>query len=278
MGRKRNSREELSGGNELNEEGSGDTNADDAFLIMDSEGEDDIPNTQPADDRVLKDVVAYVEVRTKTENRSKGVSKQLELLGAKVEKKFTNDVTHVVWKDGKKSTRDRAVKKGIRLVSVLWVDSCKQNQEHVAESLFPVSAPDDKDVIQIGKLKRMKSMQPKGVEEDIQRSAGRGTRKRRARILHPSPAPLTAINPAILVAETQPMSPPVSIDLPLHTDLALEIIFLFEGWGLSEMIRSVYLERVLIYELKSLFRGPSLLCILYLMICAQLFMMPSKLN
>ncbi|XP_041484035.1 uncharacterized protein LOC121430730 isoform X3 [Lytechinus variegatus] len=188
------------------------TFADDAFVM---EREDDIPNTQQVDDRVLKDVVAYIEVRTKTENRSKGVSKQLEILGAKIEKKFTNDVTHVVWKDGKKSTRDKAVKKGVRLVSVLWVDSCKQNQEHVAESLFPISAPDDKDIIQIGKLKRMKSMQPKDVEEDIQRSAGWGTRKRRARVPHPSPAPLTIVNPAILVAETQPMTP-VTNEVP-HT-------------------------------------------------------------
>nr|XP_054772049.1 bromodomain-containing protein DDB_G0270170-like [Lytechinus pictus] len=209
MGRNRDSTEEYQAGGRKS---SVETFADDAFVM---ESEDDIPNTQQVDDRVLKDVVAYIEVRTKTENRSKGVSKQLELLGAKVEKKFTNDVTHVVWKDGKKSTRDKAVKKGVRLVSVLWVDSCKQNQEHVAESLFPISTPDDKDIIQIGKLKRMKSMQPKDVEEDIQRSAGWGTRKRRARVPHPSPAPLTIVNPAILVAETQPMTP-VTGEVP-HT-------------------------------------------------------------
>ena len=33
---------------------------------------------------LFTDVIAYVEVRTKTENRSKGVSKQLQLLGAEV--------------------------------------------------------------------------------------------------------------------------------------------------------------------------------------------------
>nr|XP_054772047.1 uncharacterized protein LOC129280012 [Lytechinus pictus] len=64
-------------------------------------------------------------------------------------------------------------------------------------------------------LYRMKSMQPKDVEEDVQRSAGWGTRKRRARVPHPSPAPLTIVNPAILVAETQPMTP-VTGEVP-HT-------------------------------------------------------------
>lgn len=38
--------------------------------------------------------------------------------------RFTNDepVTHVIWKDGKKSTKDKALKRGLHLVSVLWVD------------------------------------------------------------------------------------------------------------------------------------------------------------
>lgn len=68
------------------------------------------------------DVVAYVEVRTNADNRSKGVMRELAQLGAVIAKKFTYDVTHVVFKDGKKSTRDRALKRGLHLVTVLWVD------------------------------------------------------------------------------------------------------------------------------------------------------------
>ncbi|XP_072170062.1 microcephalin-like [Diadema setosum] len=193
--------------------------ADEAMLIDSDDDVNDMPDTQPVDDRVLKDVLAYVEVRTKAENRSRGVSKQLELLGAKVSTKFTNDVTHVIWKDGKKSTRDKATKKGINLVSVLWVDSCKQNQEHVAESLFPVNAPDEKEALPI-KLKRMKSMQPKAVEEDIRNSSDRGIRKRKRRDEHPSPASII-IRPRVLVADTQPMTP-TACDTPRTPSLIPE--------------------------------------------------------
>ena len=46
-------------------------------------------------------VVAYVEVRAKHENRSGAVAHALRKLGAIVESKFTNEVTHVIYKDGK---------------------------------------------------------------------------------------------------------------------------------------------------------------------------------
>jgi len=68
------------------------------------------------------DVVAYVEARSGNDNRSGAISRELELLGATVEKKFTNDVTHVIFKAGSKMTQERARKRGIHLVSVLWVD------------------------------------------------------------------------------------------------------------------------------------------------------------
>ena len=68
------------------------------------------------------DVVAYVEVRSQNENRSRCIIRELTQLGAEVVPKFTNEVTHVIFKDGKKATRDKAQKKGIHLVSVLWVD------------------------------------------------------------------------------------------------------------------------------------------------------------
>ncbi len=67
-------------------------------------------------------MIAYVEVRTDKDNRSRAIEKELINLGASVVPKFTNDVTHVVYKEGKKMTRDKAAKKNIHLVSVLWVD------------------------------------------------------------------------------------------------------------------------------------------------------------
>jgi microcephalin len=63
-----------------------------------------------------------VEVRTANDNRSAAVKLVLERMGAIVEDTFTSNVTHVVFKEGKKRTVDKAHKHGIPLVSVLWVD------------------------------------------------------------------------------------------------------------------------------------------------------------
>lgn len=73
----------------------------------------------------ILDVVAYVEVRTGAENRSKAIISKLKQLGAEVVEKLNDTVTHVIWKDGKKSTVDRARKKNIPVVTVLWVDRYK---------------------------------------------------------------------------------------------------------------------------------------------------------
>ena len=67
-------------------------------------------------------MVAYVEVRTTNDNRSAAVRRELQLLGASVVKKFTNDVTHVVFKEGSNRTKTKAQKTGVHFVSVLWVD------------------------------------------------------------------------------------------------------------------------------------------------------------
>ncbi|XP_077991565.1 uncharacterized protein LOC144445799 [Glandiceps talaboti] len=135
------------------------------------------PLPQPAvESTVLKDVVAYVEVRSNSENRSKAVAWQLELLGAKVVSKFTDDVTHVVWKDGKTITRTKAVKKGIHLVSVLWIDSCRKTQEHVEESLYPIIVENDTPVFPGIRKRRMKSMQPH-TTEDLEKMEARYERK-----------------------------------------------------------------------------------------------------
>jgi microcephalin len=64
-------------------------------------------------------------------------------LGATVEPKLTNEVTHVIFKDGKKSTRDKAKKKGVHLVSVLWIEACKRNGGHVPEMNYPANVKDD---------------------------------------------------------------------------------------------------------------------------------------
>ena len=70
---------------------------------------------------IYSDVTAYVDVRTQDENRSDGIRSQLASLGATVVATFTNQVTHVIYKDGYKATLQKANKTGVHLVSVLWV-------------------------------------------------------------------------------------------------------------------------------------------------------------
>ncbi|XP_073482750.1 microcephalin [Aquarana catesbeiana] len=110
---------------------------------------------------VLTGVIAYVEVwsSSRTENYSQSFTEQLLNLGAKVTKRLNKQVTHVVFKDGSESTWDKAVKSGVKLVSVLWVDKCREAASHVDESLFPALNPNE-GLPHLMKKKR-KCMQPK---------------------------------------------------------------------------------------------------------------------
>ncbi|KAM5276907.1 microcephalin isoform 2-T2 [Hipposideros larvatus] len=112
-------------------------------------------------DPVLKDVVAYVEVWSAngTENYSKTFTNQLADMGAKVSKTFNKRVTHVVFKDGYQSTWDKARKRGVKLVSVLWVEKCRTAGRHVDESLFP--AANTQEHLPCLIKKKHKCMQPK---------------------------------------------------------------------------------------------------------------------
>ncbi|KAK3592156.1 hypothetical protein CHS0354_019447 [Potamilus streckersoni] len=142
--------------------------------------DEDLPATQILDDRVLKDVVAYVEVRSTNDNRSQAICKELEALGARVSKKFTDDVTHVIYKEGSKRTRNKAQKREVPMVSVLWIESCKHNQTHVSERLYPAILQENKGTpIILTRLKKAKSMQPKTFEDDLASSAERCLKKRR---------------------------------------------------------------------------------------------------
>ncbi|KAM5163162.1 microcephalin [Mantella aurantiaca] len=110
---------------------------------------------------VLTGVTAYVEVwsSSRTENYSQSFTEQLLNLGAKVTKRLNKQVTHVVFKDGSQNTWDKAVKSGVKLVSVLWVDKCRETAAHVDESIFPALNPNE-GLPHLIKKKR-KCMQPK---------------------------------------------------------------------------------------------------------------------
>ncbi|XP_054836126.1 microcephalin [Eublepharis macularius] len=112
----------------------------------------------------LTDVVAYVDVwsSSRTENYSEPFAQQLLDMGAKVSKTFSKQVTHVIFKEGHWSTWNRAQKTGIKLVSVLWVEKCREVGAYVDESLYPAINTNEGLPQQI---RRHKCMQPRDFVE-----------------------------------------------------------------------------------------------------------------
>ncbi|NWZ51132.1 MCPH1 protein, partial [Haliaeetus albicilla] len=109
-------------------------------------------------------ISAFVEVwsSNRTENYSKTFEQQLLDMGAKVSKTLNKHVTHVVFKDGRLSTWRKAQKMDVKIVSVLWVEKCRETGVHADESLFP--AVDTNEGLPL-LIKKHKCMQPKDFVE-----------------------------------------------------------------------------------------------------------------
>ncbi|NXN28296.1 MCPH1 protein, partial [Nycticryphes semicollaris] len=109
-------------------------------------------------------ISAFVDVwsSNRTENYSKAFEQQLLDMGAKVSKTLNKRVTHVVFKDGRLATWRKAQKMGVKVVSVLWVERCRETGVHVDESLFPAADPNEGLPLLI---KKHKCMQPKDFVE-----------------------------------------------------------------------------------------------------------------
>ncbi|XP_076368116.1 microcephalin [Tachypleus tridentatus] len=122
---------------------------------------------------ILKGVVACVEVRSGREDRSKAIEQQLQLMGARVVPRLSRDVTHLVFKEGRVATRLKALAKGIHIVSVLWVDSCKKERAHTSEHLYPAHVPESYDSPVATKLRKPPYMQPKDFSTEFEGSADR---------------------------------------------------------------------------------------------------------
>ncbi|NXV71019.1 MCPH1 protein, partial [Atlantisia rogersi] len=79
-----------------------------------------------------------------------------------VSKTLNKHVTHVVFKDGRLTTWKKAEKMGVKLVSVLWVEKCRETGVYVDESLFP--AVNTNEALPL-LLRKHKCMQPKDFVE-----------------------------------------------------------------------------------------------------------------
>jgi len=117
-------------------------------------------------EKILENVCAFVEVRSKNENRSDVVIDQLIAMGASVVPRIVNKCTHVVFKEGSLATYNKAKKLGLSIVSVNWVEACKKAKSIVSESLYPPMNQDKYDSPGLfPKLRKTKSLQPKTDEE-----------------------------------------------------------------------------------------------------------------
>ncbi|KAI1241192.1 hypothetical protein IHE44_0009658 [Lamprotornis superbus] len=79
-----------------------------------------------------------------------------------VSKTLNKHVTHVVFKDGRLTTWKKAQMMSVKIVSVLWVEMCRETGVHVDESLFPAVDTNEGFLLPI---KKHKCMQPKDYVE-----------------------------------------------------------------------------------------------------------------
>eukprot|EP00118_Oscarella_pearsei_P026835 m.310502 g.310502 ORF g.310502 m.310502 type:complete len:585 (+) comp52066_c0_seq1:51-1805(+) len=157
----------------------------------------------------LEGVIACIEVRDYMENRFKGIAKQLEKLGGKAVTRLTKEVTHLIFKDGKPHLKEKAEKRNIPVVSVLWLENCRLSGEKVSEETYPVISEEFSPAFS-SRSKRRLSMQPKPFHEELAMSLQRDKRRRALKekrdILFGSEnCPATAS--PVLVENTQPTTP-----------------------------------------------------------------------
>lgn len=88
---------------------------------------------------VMKNVVAFVEVRSGHEDRTESIKTIMKMLGATVCDRITKKTTHVIFKGGRLSTYQKAEKLGIPLVPIMWIEACKKHLVLVDPKEFSVS-------------------------------------------------------------------------------------------------------------------------------------------
>lgn len=127
-------------------------------LISDEERKPYKPKTVQ---EVFENCKIYVEVRTGDDNRTAGIQNMLLREGITVNAKLYKDTTHVIFKDGLLSTYKNAIKMGIPITNILWIDACKAQKRLVDPEKFKISNIDRYVHPELYKrLRRQKSMQP----------------------------------------------------------------------------------------------------------------------
>ncbi|XP_049819319.1 microcephalin [Aethina tumida] len=134
------------------------------------------PNLMPIPfDKLLEGVTAYVEIRSKDEDRSGGAKALMKSMGAKVRDIFSKDVTHVIFKDGCFTTYQKAKLTKVHLVSVLWLEAVRKNNSRVPERDYPAlgAAGFDNDVSSI--CSQLQKDYEDVIREEVHRSIACGS-------------------------------------------------------------------------------------------------------
>jgi hypothetical protein len=90
---------------------------------------------------LLSGLVLYFEVFRSGTDESSDWAEQAEALGAEVSAKLVKKVTHVVFKEGNKSTYDRAVTMNIRIVRPSWIFDCGSQGVRLPEADYAPREP-----------------------------------------------------------------------------------------------------------------------------------------
>ncbi|XP_072400084.1 uncharacterized protein MCPH1 [Diabrotica undecimpunctata] len=126
-------------------------------------------------DKILDGVIAFVEVKTGTKDRSDAVKAHLQSMGAVIREKITKDVTHVIFKDGSFTTYQKANLLKVHLVSVLWLEACKSSCMKVSEKNYPAIGTEAYDHNVSALCSQMQKDYEDIIHEEFQRSIQAGT-------------------------------------------------------------------------------------------------------
>ncbi|XP_050518793.1 uncharacterized protein LOC126892921 [Diabrotica virgifera virgifera] len=125
--------------------------------------------------KILEGVIAFVEVKTGTKDRSDAVKAHLQTMGAVIREKITKDVTHVIFKDGSFTTYQKANLLKVHLVSVLWLEACKSSHMKVSEKNYPAIGTEAYDHNVSALCSQMQKDYEDIIHEEFQRSIQAGT-------------------------------------------------------------------------------------------------------
>lgn len=79
----------------------------------------------------LSGTKVFVEVFNDNANISSAFHNKLRELGASVSERFHKTISHVVWKEGTRATYERAISRGLPIVTPLWIHRCETNKSMI---------------------------------------------------------------------------------------------------------------------------------------------------